>query len=195
MKFLIFSLILLSLASCRQEIPVKCGEQQPVRTICVEGSYQCQDGAVRVPGMPDSYGCVPKGMVDYICNEPCLPYKKLLMSIRSEGQDVNGLDALTLDVIADVNLANMERIDWAPSRNETFWIDPLPNNQGYRLHMFDLNMYRIWDESKQNFSKASLEGRMNMARDTMFLNIRYGWDPAQDFKENSCDLIFVKANL
>jgi hypothetical protein len=195
MKILIFSLMLYSIISCKQEIPVKCPEQQPVNTICIEGNYQCQDGTVRVPDMPDSYGCVKKGRFDYICTNPCPPYKMLLMDITREGKDVNGIDALTLDIISDVNLANMDRTDWAPSRNETFWIDPLPDNQGYRLHMFDLNMYRIWDESKQNFSKASLEGRMNLARDTMFLNIRYGWDPAQDFKENACDLVFVKSNL
>ncbi|MEY3241265.1 MAG: hypothetical protein RIR11_2703, partial [Bacteroidota bacterium] len=38
-------------------------------------------------------------------------------------------------------------------------------------------------------------GRMTESMDSIYMTIHYGWDKEADFKENRCDLVFVKSNL
>jgi hypothetical protein len=191
--------MVISFTACKKQPIINCEGKQPMWKTCDNGTFKCMENAVEVPGMPESYGCVTKGSYEYICHEPCLPYRKLLMANRYSSsvfvKDPNGFNSLYMGIMADVNTTNMQRGDWAPSRNETFWAKPLPNKQGYSLEMFDLNLYRIWDESKQDYSKSSMVGRMTESMDSIYMTIHYGWDKEADFKENRCDLVFVKSNL
>jgi hypothetical protein len=199
MRYFIFFLMIILFTACKKQPIINCEGKQPMWKTCDNGTYRCMENKVEVPGMPESYGCVPKGMYEYICHEPCPPYTKLLMANRSGSgifvNDVNGFKSLNMSIMSDVNVANMQRGDWAPSENETFWVKPLPNKQGYSLEMFYLDTYRIWDESKQDYSKSSMVGRMTESMDSIYMTIHYGWDKEADFKENRCDLVFVKSNL
>ena len=198
MKLLLKIFLLCCIIACNKKESAPC-QQEIIGArsgkMCVDGEIKCNPHLMEVPGMPQTYDCIPKGLFNFVCNNPCPPYTKLLLTTKGElliKKDPNGLDVIEVGIRTDLD--HLGQANWGPTHGEQFWINPLPENKGFRLNDWSGSVYRIWDPVKVKFSKTLVEGSMNMAKDTMFLTYYWGWDEEQDYKENRCDLIFVKTD-
>lgn len=196
MKNATFScLLFLTLFSCKSKEPLPCEGPQPSGRICENGVYRCMPDMVEVPGAAAGLGCVPKGFYDFICTNPCPPYSAMLLRSGGfvVGPDLSGSNVMTLQIVADDSPQGNG--DWGPTRDEKLFATQPAGSEEIRLEMPQPAFYRIWDETRQSFSKNHVEGRLNASRDTLFLTYWHGWDPARDYRENRCDLVFVKTDL
>lgn len=195
-QVILFFFPLFFITSCDPE-PINCEGPQPSWKTCIDGEYHCMEGTVAIPGASDSLGCVPKGFYDFICMNPCPPHSVILLQSRGFKIEPStiGNNSMSLQFCTD-NGVNLKG-DWGPGMGETFYANPVPGSQEILIDMaFPISgLYRIWDPIRQDFSRPSASGRINATRDTVFLTYWWGWDAEQDYRENRCDLVFVKADF
>lgn len=193
MKNLAMILLFSAFGACGDKEYIPCPGRQPVWKTCVDGVYRCDPNTVEVPGADASLGCVPKGVYDFICESPCPPYSKILLRSNglAIGQSITGANTLRVQVLKDDHPSEK---DWGASEDEQFFAKPLTEKGGYHLEMLYPTLYRVWDGTKEAFSKNFVEGRINATQDSIFLTYHYGWDATQNYRENRCDLVFVKTD-